>query len=402
MSHGVRSDAIVSVRIASVDHRSRAGWAEGMRVHLPASILDRTGWRRTLGSNGDLNIPEDGASISAGDVAELRERCAFTVRPPLSARLPVSYRWVPGWARAGAASMIGRWNRRRVGEWAAFPGWPIDVSADVLNDLGARESTTASCDAEGLTPVVLTHDIDSAEGLTNLVARFLQLEETVGARSTSYIVPCAWPLDHALIGELMARGHQVGVHGYDHSNTTPFAAPEERRRRLDAARTFADRYGTIGYRAPSLLRTRELLRDLVTRYQYDSSIPTSGGLFPVPNNGCATVRPFLVEGIVELPLTLPRDGSLRFLGYAPDEIAQMWMDCADVVARARGVVMLLTHCERRFSGQSGMLDAYRRFLEYVRGRADRFTFSSPSDVIGRARNDRSHLESDAAKRAASN
>src|SRR5438093_6664071 len=59
--------------------------------------------------------------------------------------------------------------------------------------------------SSGRAPVVLTHDIDSPEGLKNLVARFLPLEEAVGARSTSYIVPCAWPLDHSLIAELVAR-----------------------------------------------------------------------------------------------------------------------------------------------------------------------------------------------------
>ena len=69
-------------------------------------------------------------------------------------------------------------------------------------------------------------------------------------------------------------------------------------------------------------RTRALLRDLSGRYRYDTSIPTSGGLFPVPNNGCASARPFATEGMLELPLSMPRDGSLRFLGYSPGEIAQ--------------------------------------------------------------------------------
>jgi len=46
----------------------------------------------------------------------------------------------------------------------------------------------------------------------------------------------------------------------------------ESRRRLDAARGFADRYNATGYRAPSLLRTRALLKDLSTRYRYDSSM----------------------------------------------------------------------------------------------------------------------------------
>jgi peptidoglycan/xylan/chitin deacetylase (PgdA/CDA1 family) len=285
---------------------------------------------------------------------------------------------VPGWARSAIASAIGRWNRGGIDRWGAFPRWPIDLSTDLLADL---QQPRVPADGPRRAPVVVTHDIDSAEGLTNLVASFLPLEEAAGARSTNYIVPCAWHVDAGLVDELAARGHAVGVHGYDHSNMTPFAAPAERARRLDAARAFGDRYGATGYRAPSLLRTRALLRDLSARYRYDSSIPTAGGLFPTPNNGCASARPFVVETIVELPVSLPRDGMLRFLGYAPDEIVQIWIDCAELIARSGGVVVLLTHCERRFSGQSTMLDAYRRFLEYVRARSDRYVFSTPDRVV---------------------
>jgi peptidoglycan/xylan/chitin deacetylase (PgdA/CDA1 family) len=177
-----------------------------------------------------------------------------------------------------------------------------------------------------------------------------------------------------------ARGHEAGVHGFDHSNRTPFANATERARRLDAARPLVERYVMIGYRAPSLLRTRSLLQDLSSRYRYDSSIPTSGGPFPVPNNGCATARPFVVERIAEIPVTLPRDGSLRFLGYSPREIARLWIECADTIARSGGIVTLLTHCERRFSGNPRMLDAYRRFLDYVAGAGDRFRFVTAASL----------------------
>ena len=372
------ADPLLAVRVMSVGNRPRASWAAGLPVRIPASLLDRNGWKRALAPNGDLEIPSDPSSITAGDVARLRERRAFTDVPPASARLPVNYRVVPGWMRAVVASAIGRRNRRHVDRWAAFPQWPIDLSADLLEDLSdtPRQTTPAS-----RTPVVVTHDVDSPEGLTNLVTRFLPLEESIGARSTSYIVPCAWRLDDALVAEIVARGHDVGVHGYDHSHMTPFAAPAERRRRLDAAGAFAARYSAVGYRAPSLLRTRPLLRDLGARFRYDSSIPTSGGLFPTPNNGCATARPFRVENIAELPISLPRDGALRFLGHTPDEILRIWIDCAELIARSRGVVVLLTHCERRFSGQPRMFDAYRRFLEYVRDRPDGFAFSSPSAAL---------------------
>ncbi len=101
----------------------------------------------------------------------------------------------------------------------------------------------------------------------------------------------------------------------------------------------------------------------------------------MPNNGCASARPWAVEGILELPLSMPRDGSLRFLGYSPDEIAALWIDCADLISRSRGIVMLLTHCERRFSGDERMFDAYRRFLEHVRAHPNRFVFRRATDIV---------------------
>jgi hypothetical protein len=131
------------------------------------------------------------------------------------------------------------------------------------------------------------------------------------------------------------------------------------------------------------LRTRALLQALSGLYRYDSSIPTSGGLFPVPNNGCASARPFQIEGVSELPVSLPRDGSLLFLGYGAQAIARAWIECAQAISRSGGVVVLLTHCEVRFSGSRAMRAAYREFVDFVRS-SDRFAFSTPLEVLGRA------------------
>jgi hypothetical protein len=126
-----------------------------------------------------------------------------------------------------------------------------------------------------------------------------------------------------------------------------------------------------------------LLEDLSAFYRYDSSIPTSGGRFPVPNNGCASARPFVLGKIMEIPLSLPRDGSLRFLGLAPEAILDMWKRCADLIRRSRGLVSLLTHCEARFSGNPAMLDVYRRFLEYLH-EDGRYRFTTANDIVAEA------------------
>jgi len=280
--------------------------------------------------------------------------------------------------RVWLAGILGRRLRKREDRWASFPRWPLDLSADLLSDLAGEPSPFMA----GPTPVVLSHDLDSPEGIQNLVQHFLPREEQVGARSTNFVVPCAWPLDHGLLHEIRDRGHELGVHGYDHSNRTAFVGPAERHRRLTASVGLARRYRMQGYRAPSLLRTRELINDLGSRYCYDSSIPTSGGPFPVPNNGCASARPFRIGSLVELPLSLPRDGSLRFLGYDAAEISALWIQSARKVAASGGVVVLLTHCEARFSGNPAMLRAYDEFLNAVSTAPD-FTWMTAGEVVER-------------------
>ncbi len=352
-------------------------WAQGLVVKLPDTIVavikNGTTAARSTDSDSELRAM----------AADLRMRRAFLMHPPASARLPINYRALWGPLRRGIAGAMGRAQRLRQSAWADFPGWPIDLSADVAADVAGVSRPLSA----GPTPVLLTHDIDSPEGLANLVEMFLPIEEAAGARSANYVVPCAWPVSSDLVEAAISRGHEIGVHGYDHSNRTPFLPAGERRTRLEAGRAFGDRFGAVGYRAPSLARTQALLDDLAPLYSYDSSIPTSGGPFPAANNGCATARPWRLGDLWEIPLSLPRDGSLRFLGHSPQTIARMWMECADIISRSGGVVTLLTHCERGFSGNPAMLSAYETFLGRIA--ADpRFAFMLPRELVQRLDSER--------------
>lgn len=339
---------------------AHVAWADGLEVTIPPEI--------------NMHSASPDAAVDA-----VRLRAAFTPSPPTSTRLPFSYQFVPLPVRTAIGHLLGRLQRQRTGSWAAFPRWPLDLSADYVADLlGAAPSPFAG----GPAPVLLSHDIDTADGLKNLVPGFLPIEESVGARSSNYVVPCSWPIDHGLLEETARRGHELGIHGYDHSNRTPFAGAVEMHARINAARPLVERYNMLGYRAPSLLRTEALLQGLESLYRYDSSIPSSGGLFPVPNNGCASARPFRIGNIIEIPLTMPRDGSLRFLGHSPAEILDIWVRCAERIAASGGVVSLLTHCEDRFSGNPAMLSTYRKFLTYLAA-DERYVFSTPTEILER-------------------
>lgn len=364
-------EAWIPIRLCEAPGHDHLAWAAGHRLTLPARLL----------SDGSLEPCGDGYRLLPGakatreEAAALRLRAAFTTTPPLSSRLPFSYQRVPPLLRTLVGRCLGS-ACKDAGDWAEFPGWPLDLSADFLADMAGEFSAFVS----GPTPVLLSHDLDSHEGLCAFLKHFAPLEEALGARSVNFVPSKAWPLDEARLREVRARGHELGVHGYDHSNRTAFLSEPRLRKRLDAARVLRETYGATGYRAPSLLRTSGLLKSLCADFEYDSSIPTSGGRFPTPNNGCASARPFLCEGMAELPLSMPRDGSLRFLGHSPDEILALWVDCAQRIRASGGVVMHLNHCEARFSGNPAMLDIYKVFLEHLAADAG-YAFSTPKAVL---------------------
>ena len=374
------NEPLIPVKIKSVSGASHLAWAQGIQFCLPQSILEKSRLNQHIDKDGNLVIPSEIPYISAQTPEALRLWAAFTDKRPLSSRLPISYQNVPPGLRNLVASVIGRWSSRFTARLGEFPRWPLDLSADLLADLA---NGIPSPFAKGPTPVLLTHDLDSAEGLENLVKWFLDMEDSFGVQSTNFVVPCAWPIDYSLLDEVKYRGHEIGIHGYDHSNRTPFLDPLKRRSRLQSARGLIERYNIVGYRSPSLLRTRDLLQDLAGFYRYDSSIPTSGGLFPVPNNGCASARPFWVGEIAELPLTMPRDGSLLFLGDSSHEVLEIWINCAKSISQSGGIVVLLTHCEARFSGNASMLNAYRGFLEFVAS-SEQFIWGNPREILTQA------------------
>jgi hypothetical protein len=374
------NEELIWFRVKNNSRHTHLAWARGIRFGVPDDVLANCALSNWMDASGSLNLPPEIGPVDNQAIDRLRLRAAFTDCKPLSSRLPVSYQMVPAKLRSVIAGVTGHWKRKYLNRRDIFPAWPLDLSADFLTDLAKGRPSPYSQEP---TPVLLTHDIDSAEGLDNLLAWFVDLEEELGARSCNYIVPFAWPLDHKRLQILVNRGHEVGVHGYDHSNQTPFADAINRKKRIGRAAPLIQQYDIWGYRAPSLLRTRPLLKDLAKLYRYDSSIPTSGGVFPVPGNGCASARPFNLAGLTEIPVSLPRDGSLRFLGHTPEQILDIWCGCAEKISLSGGVVVLLTHCDRRFSGNKSMLRIYKKFLAYIDGN-DRFRWSSPKEIIQEA------------------
>jgi peptidoglycan/xylan/chitin deacetylase (PgdA/CDA1 family) len=364
--------ALVRVRISAdaLANDSPGAWADGKHVWVPKAVLSREHYNR-----GVVRLEALRTSLAADAAAKLRMHCAYTPRRPLAARLPVSYHRVPAPLRSLAAAAGARGRRSALEGRASFPGWPLDLSADFVADLAGDEPIWQT----GPTPVLLTHDVDCPAALRDLPT-LLDLEQEYGGRSATFVVPCGWRLDAGLLRELRLRGGELGTHGFDHSNRTPFMSAPEVERRLDAGLAALAEHHPLGYRSPSLIQTQPLVDALATRYRFDSSIATSGGLFPVAGTGCASARPFRLGGLIEIPVSLPRDGSLRFLGYSRAEILALWQQCSEEIRRAGGVVCLLTHPDRRFTGGSDLLRAYRDFVEWLASQPG-FAFALPAEIL---------------------
>jgi peptidoglycan/xylan/chitin deacetylase (PgdA/CDA1 family) len=319
-------------------------------------------------------------------IAQLSSEVALTPRPPLSARLPFHYHRVPRRIRRGVRDALVLLRKRGDGR-ERFPSWPVEPSIEVLRAVYLRARQELDPALRPLSPwpgdkrfaIVLTHDIDSAEG-QRVALELAAAERDYGLRSASYLVGRDWPLNHDALGSLLADGHELGLHDAHHDNRGAFMATELIGRRLDACRDLIERYDMTGYRSPSMLRTAQLYDALRSRFAYDSSMPDTG-LLPKPN-GCATVFPIEPCGVPMLPLTLPPDGQLVALGLGPSEVAERWIAKAEWVARAGGIAMVLTHPERGFSAEPPMQDAYRRFLAWAASREDAW-HALPREVAAR-------------------
>jgi peptidoglycan/xylan/chitin deacetylase (PgdA/CDA1 family) len=304
-------------------------------------------------------------------IRALASRALLTPQAPLTSRLPVSYRVAPAWLRRRGRDIAVARRRRTLS--AGFPAWPVEPSIEALRAIHRLARTALGGQPRAPWPegrrfaIVLTHDVDDPSNLTT--AHALAADEAQHRlRSAWYVVGADRPPDRAGLQSLLDAGHELGLHDAHHDNRGAFLPAGELATRLETCRELIDALQMRGYRSPSLLRTKALYGALRDRFAYDSSIPDTS-LLP-RRNGCATVLPFQVDGVLVLPLTLPSDGQLLSLGLDADAIANAWIEKAQWVRSAGGVAMVLTHPEPGFAQEPAVREAYRRFLAWAATQAD--------------------------------
>ena len=218
--------------------------------------------------------------------------------------------------------------------------------------------------------LVLTHDVETAEGLQH-VPTIAAIEEELGFRSSWNVVPHKYPVDMRLIEDLKSRGFEIGVHGFNHDGRLYFSQ-RTFQSRAPAINSAIHKYGAVGFRSPMVHRNLEWLQLL--DIEYDSSCFDVDPFQAMPG-GVGSIWPFVFGRFVELPYTLPQDHTLFIaLGHRDTRV---WTEKLQFIARHHGLALMLTHPDYLTSDHN--LSLYRDFLSYVKSHGG-FWHGLPRDV----------------------
>jgi hypothetical protein len=352
------------------------GWARAEAVHGPDGTA-RAHVRR--GPDGSVFLPFDPdeavdlirserylsltTSALASGSTQLARKLYYRVRPMLPRPVQIAL-------RRGFTSVQHR---------STVPRWPLETSLHDLLDLvlgllgdaaGAPVPWIAPWPAGFTSALVLTHDVEQQAGYENIhLLRDIELEQ--GFRSSWNLVPRRYEVGDDVVASLTAGGFEVGVHGLYHDGRD-LESERMLRRRLPEMRTWAERWGAVGFRSPATHRSFELMPLL--GFDYDSSYPDTDPYEPVAG-GCCSWLPFMNDALVELPITLPQDHTLYEILRVP--AAEHWCAKADAVANRGGMALLITHPD--YMLDAGRLDDYRSFLMHMAAR-DEVWRALPRDV----------------------
>lgn len=201
---------------------------------------------------------------------------------------------------------------------------------------------------------VLTHDIESADGLPR-VDKLAQLEEQFGLRSAWYFVPSKYRIDRGMLADLRERGHEVAVHGYNHDGRL-FTSARLFAQRAAYINQAAQRWQAAGFRSPMMHRQLNWMQAL--EVDYDASCFDVDPYQAMPG-GVGGAWPFIAGRLVELPCTLPQDHTL-FVTLKQSG-TDIWRRKYAWLKRLRGMAMCLVHPDYLDSPKHW--DWYRELLE---------------------------------------
>jgi peptidoglycan/xylan/chitin deacetylase (PgdA/CDA1 family) len=166
----------------------------------------------------------------------------------------------------------------------------------------------------------------------------LDLLDRHGVRATFFVE--GWNGVHhpAAVAELVERGHELGMHGWQHEDWSKLEPTHERELTARATDALANAAGVRprGFRAPggSLSpHSGEILVEL--GYEYDASLGADG-----------MMPSLLPSGLVQIPFIWSMVDGFHYLAdppAPPEQVVEKWLRALDRAARGDGLFVTICH-----------------------------------------------------------
>lgn len=234
---------------------------------------------------------------------------------------------------------------------------------------------------------IITHDVDTKHGLEEGIDLLRSVERSFGARSAWNIPTGSYQIKPRILKALASESCEIGSHGHRHDGRLIFATKNEIVKELQESRkllTWIIGSQVKGFRAPLLQHSRKILRAVEEAgFIYDSSVPAWEVYSRTKRkpHGICTVYPFNVsERLVELPVTLPQDHQLMYLGRLPArEILELWRTLREYIRSLGGLCNVIIHPDKDLFGCRSMMGYYEKFIEEITGDTNCW-LTTPSEV----------------------
>ncbi len=215
--------------------------------------------------------------------------------------------------------------------------------------------------------LVVTHDVETRQGLEVGVPNLVRIERVEGIRSTWNVPSNRYPLSTGDFNQMGLDG-EIGGHDTRHDGRLILLGFKDKVRRLRRCKSSLEQLSmkdVRGFRSPLLQHGRELIQALAeAHFMFDSSAPSWEPLSPTSlhSHGVGTVFPFMIDGVVEIPVSLPQDHQLvRVAGMTPGQATERLVGLSNWVAGLGGACILLIHPDYEFA-QPEYLEDYQRLL----------------------------------------
>lgn len=216
--------------------------------------------------------------------------------------------------------------------------------------------------------LALSHDVETADGLETGAKRLLNVERDLGLKSTWNIPSHRYPIPPGSLRAFEGVG-EIGGHDTQHDGRLVLIATELQTKRLRLCRDRLEQLSESrvrGFRAPLLQHSSGLASATKSAgFEFDSSCPSYEILSPTSMrpHGVGTVFPFEMNGVLEIPVSLPQDHQLiRVSGQSPAESVDILLSLSKWIRSIGGPCVLLVHPDYELA-QEENLPEYSRLLQ---------------------------------------